>query len=54
MMKYFKELQESIDELDRQIEQYRENIKELKEMNCESRKYLISKGIPIPEVPEVA
>jgi prefoldin subunit 5 len=53
-MKYFKELQQSVDELDRQIEEYRENIKELKEMNKNTRKYLVSQGIKIPLVPEVA
>jgi t-SNARE complex subunit (syntaxin) len=53
-MKYFKELQESVDELDRQVEQYREVIRELQEMNKNTRKYLESKGIKIPMVPEVA
>jgi prefoldin subunit 5 len=52
-MKYFKEMEKAIEELDRQIEQYRENIKELKEMNKNTRKYLESKGIKIPLVPEV-
>jgi predicted patatin/cPLA2 family phospholipase len=53
-MKCFKELQEAVNELDRQVQEYREVIQELQEMNKNTRKYLISQGIHIPEVPEVA